>query len=332
MNRLYVAMSDQLAIFDRTDKSWSVERSNLGDRLECVAVSPADPNRVYCGTFNQGLQRSRDGGTTFERIGNETIEPEAITSLVIDPGDPATILVGTEPSAIYRSTDGGDSWSEIDGLANVSSAEQWSFPPRPHTHHVRWLAIAPDDPDRWYVGIEAGAFLFTPDGGKTWIDRPTGSRRDNHWILTHPEAPNRVYAAAGDGYAESHDGGETWEHPQEGLGHRYVWGLTVDPGDPEIRVVSAASGAHRAHRAQKAESYIYRREGDAPWKRVGGLPTGKGVVRAVFAAGCTPGSIVAVSNRGIFGSEDTGKSWQRLDVEWPDRYESDVPRGVATVE
>lgn len=332
MNRLYVAMTDQLAIHEHAGNTWSVDRSNpAGERLECIAVSPVDPDRVYCGTFEQGLKRSTDGGKTFERVGDETIEPEAITSLAVDPSDPATILAGTEPSAIYRSTDGGDSWSEIGGLTSVPSADGWSFPPRPHTHHVRWLAIAPDDPDRWYVGIEAGAFLLTPDGGETWIDRPTGSRRDNHWIHTHPEAPSRVYAAAGDGYAESRDRGETWEHPQKGLDHRYVWGLTVDPGDPDVRLVSAASGAHRAHRAQNAESYVYRRAADDPWERVDGLPTGEGVVRPVFAAGGTPGSIAAVSNRGIHLTNDAGKSWSPLDAEWPDQYETQVPRGIVAV-
>jgi len=95
--------------------------------------------------------------------------------------------------------------------------------------------------------MEAGALVVTPDGGETWVDRPEGSRRDNHALATHPDAPNLVYAAAGDGFAESGDRGDSWRVVDRGLDHGYVWGLAVDPGDPETALVSAASGAVAAH-------------------------------------------------------------------------------------
>jgi len=97
----------------------------------------------------------------------------------------------------------------------------------------------------------------TPDGGETWVDRPEGSRRDTHALATHPDAPDRVYAAAGDGFAESHDRGDSWRVVDRGLGHGYVWGLAVDPGDPETALVSAASGARAAH--SRGEASLYRR-------------------------------------------------------------------------
>ncbi len=328
MDRIYLAMEEGLEIRERDGEDWRVSSADPAAQLECLAAAPEVPDRLLLGTFDRGLLRSVDAGKSFERVGTEVIKPDAVTSLAIDPADPDVILAGTEPSRLYRSTDGGRTWRAIDGIVDVPSSSEWSFPPRPDTHHVRWVTIAPEDPDRWYVGIEAGAFLLTTDGGATWIDRPAGSRRDNHWIATHPAAPDRVYAAAGDGYAESTDGGEGWTHPQGGLEHRYVWSVAVDPGDPDTRFVSAAHGAGRAHNPGRAETYVYRRRGDSPWERLEEFPAGAGVARPVLAPGVRAGEIVAASNQGIVRSGDGGETWEPVPGAWPDAYRETVPRDI----
>jgi len=96
----------------------------------------------------------------------------------------------------------------------------------------------------------------TPDGGETWVDRPEGSRRDTHALATHPDAPDRVYAAAGDGFAESHDRGDSWRVVDRGLGHGYVWGLAVDPGD---RDGARERGRGSGRRRSRGEASLYRR-------------------------------------------------------------------------
>jgi hypothetical protein len=141
-----------------------------------------------------------------------------------------------------------------------------------------------------------------------------------------------VYTAAGDGYAVSPDCGDTWQSPQEGLDHRYVWGLAVDPGDPETVVVSAASDADSAHRPGDAHAYVYRKSGpDDPWTvAMDGLPEPRGTVRAVLTAG-DDGEFYALTNRGLFCSGDGGQSWDELPIEWPDSYCDQVGRGLAVV-
>ena len=326
----YVALDDRLLVVrgDRPhDSDWHATECLVGHDFECVAASPDAPERVFAGTVESGLQRSTDGGETWAEAG---AFDDRVTAVAVSPHDPDVVWVGTEPSAVYRSTDGGRTFDHREGLTDLPSADRWSFPPRPHTHHVRWLTVDPRDPDRLYVAIEAGAFVRTTDAGKTWESHPEGARRDNHTLATHPDAPGRVYTAAGDGYAESGDGGETWRYPQEGLDHRYVWGLAVDSADPDTVVVSAASGARSAHSPGTADAYVYRRTGDAWERAMDGLPEPAGTVRAVLDSGREPGEFVAVTNRGLFASDDSARSWTRLDVDWPDDG-SQVGRGLAVV-
>jgi len=114
--------------------------------------------RVLAGTFDAGLFRSTDGGGSFERVATESLGPggsgsEAVTAVATSPHDPEVVWIGTEPSRVYRSTDGGETVERIGGLTEVPSASEWSFPPRPDTHHVRWIEPCPADPERWFVGV-----------------------------------------------------------------------------------------------------------------------------------------------------------------------------------
>ncbi len=328
MTTLYAALDDRVVVVDGSGADWVVTATHQGHDFECIAASPAAPDRVFAGTVEAGLQCSTDGGDHWGSVGDFD---DRVTAVTVSPHDPDVVWVGTEPSAVYRSDDGGTTFEQCGGLTDLPSSDRWSFPPRPDTHHVRWIAVNPHDPSHIYIAIEAGAFVRSVDGGETWDDHPSGARRDSHTLATHPDAPCRVYDAAGDGYAESPDCGDTWEYPQEGLEHQYVWGLAVDPGDPETVVISAASGAYSAHRTETAESYIYRRDTDSDgWSRMmDGLPDPDGTVRAVLATG-EAGEFFASTNRGILHSTDGARTWQTLPIDWPGEYEQ-VGHGLAVV-
>ncbi|WP_336336715.1 WD40/YVTN/BNR-like repeat-containing protein [Haloarcula brevis] len=325
MHIAYAALSDRVFATDGN----TAEDCLVGHDIECVAADPAAPDRAFVGTVDAGLQRTTDRGATWESVLDAG---DRVTSVTVSPQDPDVVWAGTEPSAVYRSTDGGETWTERPGLTDLDSSSRWSFPPRPHTHHVRWIALAPDDPERVYVAIEAGAFVRSPDGGETWVDHPEGARRDNHTLATHPDAPERVYTAAGDGYALSTDRGETWSHPQDGLGHRYVWGLAVRPDDPDGVVVSAASGPRSAH-STSGESYVYRWTGDRWAVAMAGLPGPEGLARPVLAAD-PDGGLVALTNHGLFRSAagaEWAAAWPETGVaDWPSEYDQ-VPSGLAVV-
>lgn len=337
MTRLFVGFEDRLLRADGHDGHWSASTALAaptlaGADVEAVAVHPDRPSLVFCGAFGAGLLRSDDGGETWERSGEDTIESEAVTAVTVDPTDPTVVYAGTEPSRVYRSTDGGDTWTHRGGLTDLPSASTWSFPPRPSTHHVRWIEVDPHEPATLYVSIEAGALLRSVDAGTTWQDRITSKRRDVHSMTTHQDAPGRVWVASGDGYAESTDGGDTWTTPEAGLDVRYCWSVAVAPDAPGTVLLSAARGPRAAHRRGRAESFVFRKHSEEPWERIGdGLPTGEGVLRYELESGSAAGELFAVTNVGLCRTTDAGDSWIRLPIDWPPELDAQKATGIAAV-
>lgn len=340
MIRLYLAMEEELLVVTHRNGRWQVDSPLAGVPMESVAADPLRPERLYCATFGRGLWRSGDAGLSWQPAG-EGIAHTEVTAVAVSgierAGEHGVVWAGTEPSALFRSEDGGESWQEQQGLRGLPSAPTWSFPPRPWTHHVRWITPDAAVAGRIFVCIEAGALIRSLDGGHSWEDRQPDSPRDTHTLRSHPLAPGRLYAAAGDGfmapgsgYAESHDAGVTWQRFGTGLRHHYLWGVAVDPGNPETVVVSGARGPREAHNPTSAESTIYRRTGGGAWQEVrAGLPDPKGILRPVLAANeAEPGVFYLASNHGIFRSEDAGLTWERLAVAWPERFRHQHVQGL----
>ena len=234
-------------------------------------------------------------------------------------------------------------------LNNLKSSSSWSFPPRPWTSHVRWIESDKSKPGYVYAAIEAGALVQSHDGGRTWIDKVQGGPYDTHTLATHNKMPGRLYSAAGDGYFESYDYGQSWKRSTAAVlrHHGYLYGLAVDVGNTQTVIVSASQWARQAHFLEAAESLIYRRESSSSaqdenidnvteeWKLVSnGLPKPTGTFISVLAANARiSGTFYAVNNRGIFYSTDTGISWKMLDdIEWPKEYLSQHPWALAVIE
>jgi photosystem II stability/assembly factor-like uncharacterized protein len=316
VSTLIIATEPALLIA-RHPSTWLVEERLVGRAPQSLAIDPANPARVYCGTAGSGLWRSDDAGRTWNPVGAGITYPE-ITAVAVHPVGRGVVYAGTEPSAVYRSENGGETWSELSGLRALPSSRSWSFPPRPETHHVRWIEADPAVTGRVFVAIEAGAFVRTLDGGATWLDRVPEGPIDTHTAATHTMARDRIYSAAGDGYFESDDAGESWSRRVEGLRHFYLVGVAVDPGDPDAVVVSAASGPFVAYSPRGAEAYVYRKTARRPFQpAMEGLPDGRGTVASRFTAERgKPGVLYAANNHGIFRTADAGQSWKALEIPW----------------
>ena len=301
MVRLYAAAATAVAVVENGRVELTLEERGA----RCLAVDPKDPNKVYVGTSDEGLFRSSDGGRSWERL-SEVTYPR-VTSVAVSPVDGA-LYAGTEPSSLFVSRDGRASWQELEGLKNLPSAPTWSFPPRPWTSHVRSIALSFEDPDLIVAGIELGGVVRSEDGGEYWQDQRPGAYADCHTLATHAAAPNIVYEAAGGGFAESEDFGESWAAADTGLEHRYVWALAADRDDPALIYVSAAAGPGQAHGSGFSDAAIYRRSSAGRWEavadRLAEFPY------ALVADPETPGALYAGFGDGrILYSANAGTSW-----------------------
>jgi photosystem II stability/assembly factor-like uncharacterized protein len=171
--------------------------------------SPVDPNRIYAsqtsGWFGQILQRSSDGGKTWETPGGEPPKsPEGMTmgqsnKFVYDTSeqtgkpltthqwydgtqhpwefkrvwhlepsltDPDTVYAGVEDAALFRSTDGARSWQELPGLRGHGTGPKWQ--PGAGGMCLHTVILDPSNPQRIYIAISAAGAFRTDDGAKTW--------------------------------------------------------------------------------------------------------------------------------------------------------------------
>jgi photosystem II stability/assembly factor-like uncharacterized protein len=227
---ILVATDREVVVFD-PERRTAATAHGLADRPTCLAADPLVRGRAWCGTHRGGLFRSDDSGRAWEPVG---LAGRLIMAIAVSPAQPDQVWVGTEPSEVWHSGDAGRTWDRTSRLETLPSSPEWAFPPRPDTHHVRWIACHLRVADTLWVAIEAGALVSTIDGGRTWRDHVPGGPRDTHELALHPDAPDTLRASAGDGYFESDDGGLTWRSPDAGLDVGYLRSVAIDPGQPSV--------------------------------------------------------------------------------------------------
>jgi hypothetical protein len=274
--------------------------------LQCLAVDPRRPERIVAGSRGRGVWMSEDGGGRWADLG---LPHPDVFSVAIGPVD-GTTYAGCEPSMLFRGRDG--EWEELAALRELPSAPTWSFPPRPWTSHVRWIAPSPHDAELLLVGIELGGLMRSEDGGRTWEDHRPGAQPDVHSLLWHPSEAGRAYEAGGGGSAWSFDAGRTWQAADEGRDRHYTWAVAADPADPDRWYVSASPGPFHAHRKGRAEAYVYRWLGDGPWERLdGGLPQPLDAMPYALVATGTE-LYAGLSDGRLYASPDGGDTWEQL--------------------
>jgi photosystem II stability/assembly factor-like uncharacterized protein len=304
MSRLYAATGDSIARLDEAGDGWDARVALEGSGAQCLAVDPANGDVVYAGLRAGGVRKSEDGGETWRELAFP--HPE-VFSLAVSAADGA-VYAGTEPSMLFCSEDGGETWRELSTLRDLPSQPTWSFPPRPWTSHVRWIAPSPHEAGRILVGIELGGLMVTLDRGETWNDHRPDAQPDVHSLAWHPTVAERAYEAGGGGSAWSSDAGWTWTRADEGRDRNYTWSVAPDPDDPDRWFVSASTGPFAAHGGRNAQARIFRRTGDAPWEAVTDeLP------QMPYALRFLDGRLLAgLSDGRVLASEDRGDSWHEL--------------------
>ena len=309
MSTLFLATGDAVARLEGEGEAWNASLRLSGQGVQCLAVDATEPGRIYAGSRGRGVFESDDGGETWRDAG---LPQPDVFSLAVSPVD-GTLYAGCEPSMVFRRRRPDTEWEELDALRRIPSAPRWSFPPRPWTSHVRWIAPSPHEALRLLVGIELGGVMLSEDGGETWSDHRPGAQPDVHALAWHPTAPGRAYEAGGGGAAWSFDGGRTWRGADEGRDRHYTWALAVDPEDPDCWFVSASPGPRQAHSPGRAAAFVYRWRGGGPWETLGGglpQPLDSMPYALAFANGAL---YAALADGRLYASRDRGESWTELD-------------------
>lgn len=331
--RLAAATRHDITIVDiAADGAATTTHTLTEPATSSVAIDPLDPDRIVAGSFDRSAWLTTDGGRTWDYIGHG-VHSTHVSAVAMSPARAtngrSAIYVGTEPANLYRSEDDGHTWDFFPELPKLPSSRTWSFPPRPWTHHTRWITPHPEDPNLLFVGVELGGVMRSTDGGQTWEDRKPGSQFDCHSLAIPTADTDRLYEAAGGGVAISLDRGVTWQAADTGMDRHYAWSVAVDPADPDLWYVSASTGARSAHNEQgDSQAVLYRTDDARSWHPLG-TPAGEHPDAPLhhpsrempYALATLPGwpdgLIVGLRNGTVLLSDDRGETFTRLDAGIP---------------
>src|SRR3954471_17879617 len=146
------------------------------------------------------IQRSDDGGRTWEPVGNAfaydgvpgthqwydgTQHPwefKRVWHLEPSPTDPNTVYAGAEDAALFKTVNGGHTWQELPGLRSTKS-HLWQ--PGAGGMCLHTIIIHPELPEQIFIAISAAGAFRTNDGAKTW--RPINRGLKSSFELPDPD-------------------------------------------------------------------------------------------------------------------------------------------------
>ncbi len=336
---------------DGKRQKWQVDGPFFGGwEMYHLKGSPADPDRLYAsqtsGWFGQQVQRSDDGGRTWQPIGNKFLyEGDAGTHLWYDgtphpwefkrvwhmePSltDPDVVYAGVEDAALFRTDDGGKSWKELPGLRQGGTGSRWM--PGAGGMGLHPLLLDPQNPQRIFIAISAAGVFRTDDGGKTWkpvnkglhsqyIPDPTAEvGHCVHRIALHPSRPNVLFMQKHWDVLRSDDAGDSWHEVSGNLPTDFGFVIDVHAHEPEtIYVVPIKSDSE--HYPPEGKLRVYRsRTGGHEWEPLGrGLPQENcyvNVLRDGMAVDSLDPCGVYFGTTGgqVYASADAGDNWSAV--------------------
>jgi photosystem II stability/assembly factor-like uncharacterized protein len=327
---------------------WDIKGPFFGGwEIYHVKGSPVDRNRIFAsqstGWFGQLIQRSDDGGTTWEPVGNQfqyegvpgthqwydgTPHPwEFARVWHLEPSlnDPDTILAGVEDAGIFSSTDGGENWRELAGLRGHDSGQSWQ--PGAGGMCLHTIIVDPTDPNRVFVAISAAGVFRTDDGGVTWHPKNrglvSGSIPDEdaevghcvHHLAIHPSRPQVLYMQKHWDVMRTDDAGESWQEVSGNLPTDFGFAIDVHAHEPEtFYVVPIKSDSE--HFPPDGKLRVYRsRTGGNEWEPLTeGLPQRNcyvNVLRDAMAVDSMDDCGIYFGTTGgqVYASANSGDSW-----------------------
>jgi hypothetical protein len=309
--------------------------------------SPVDQDRLYASQSSswsgQVIQRSNDGGRTWEPVGNKfsyegtpgthqwydgTPHPwEFARVWHLEPAldDPDTVYAGVEDAGLFRSTDGGQSWDEMPGLRTHRSGPSWQ--PGAGGMCLHTIITDPTRPSRMFAAISAAGAFRSDDAGQTWRPVNRGLQSEGipdpdaevghcvHRIALHPSRPDVLFMQKHWDVMRSDDAGESWHEVSGNLPSDFGFPIDVHAHEPEtIYVVPILSDAE--HYPPDGKLRVYRsRTGGGEWEPLTkGLPQQHcyvNVLRDAMAVDALDecGIYFGTTGGQVYASPDSGDSW-----------------------
>jgi len=336
---------------DANRRDWQVSEPLFpGWEIYHIKGSQVDPGRIYAsqssGWFGQVIQRSNDGGATWEPVGNEfqyvgdpgthqdfdgTQKPWKFTRVwYLEPSldDPDTVYAGVEDAALFRSNDGGMTWQELPGLRDAKG-HLWQ--PGAGGMCLHTILIDPQDPERIYVAISAAGAFRTDDGGKSWRPINNGLKSEFelpdaeaevghcvHNLALHPSKPDVLYMQKHWDIMRSDNGGNNWYEVSGNLPSDFGFPIAVHAHEPEtIYVVPIKSDSY--HYPPEGKLRVYRsRSGGNEWQALtSGLPQKDCYVNVLRSAMTVDrldpcGVYFGTTGGQVYVSADSGDNWQAI--------------------
>jgi BNR/Asp-box repeat protein len=327
-----------------------------------VKGSPVTPNRLYASQtsawFGQQIQRSDNGGLTWEPVGNAfaydgvpgthqwydgTPHPwEFARVWHLEPSltDPDTVYAGVEDAALFRSTDGGRNWNELSGLRRHQTGSAWQ--PGAGGMCLHTILLDPSNPNRIFVAISAAGAFRSDDGGTTWKPINSGLKSEQlpdpeaevghcvHRLALHPSNPDRLYMQKHWDVMRSDNAGESWQEVSGNLPTDFGFPIEVHAHEPQtIYVVPMKSDAE--HFPLDGKLRVYRsRTGGTKWEPLTtGLPQRDCYVNVLRDAMSVDkldpcGVYFGTTGGAVYGSNDAGDSWTPIVRDLPSVYSVEV--------
>ena len=336
---------------DGARRQWTVAGPHFGGwEIYHMKGSPADPNRLYAsqssGWFGQVVQRSSDGGRSWEPVGNTfgyegipgthqwydgTAHPwefKRVWHLEPSRTDPDSVFAGVEDAGLFHSADGGRTWGELAGLRGHGSGAHWQ--PGAGGMCLHTILLDPVNAQRMYVAISAAGTFRTDDGGKTWKPVNRGLRSPHmpdplaevghcvHRITQHPSRPNTLFMQKHWDIMRSDDSGENWREVSGDLPSDFGFPIDVHAHEPEtIYVVPIKSDSEHYPPDGKLRVYRSRTGGNAWEALTRGLPQADcyvNVLRDAMAVDSLDPCGVYFGTTGgqVYASADGGDNWTAI--------------------
>ena len=355
MSRVRVLVGTRKGAFiltaDGKRDAWEVSGPHFaGWEMYHIKGSPVVPDRLYAsqssGWFGQQIQRSDDGGKTWEQVGNEfkyegvpgthqwydgTQHPwefKRIWHLEPSLADPDTVYAGAEDAALFKSVDAGQTWQELPGLRGAKG-RLWQ--PGAGGMGLHTIVLDPTDSRRIFAAISAAGVFRTDDAGETWRPMNRGLKSPYelpdpdaevghcvHRIAMHPSRPGVLFMQKHWDVMRTDDAGEMWHEVSGNLPSDFGFPIDVHAHEPDtVYVVPIKSDSEHFPPEGKLRVYRSRTGGDEWEPLTEGLPQKDcyvNVLRDAMAVDSLEpcGIYFGTTGGQVYASANSGDSWTAI--------------------